>query len=90
MCSLPPSTINAFVYCFKRQVTMTSSTVNLALVFFGGIVVVLHLRRKIRSVHLATKREDWVVVQRNSGAGQKQVLDREGKRGDLKYEFIRL
>jgi hypothetical protein len=69
---------------------MTSSTVNLALVFFGGIVVVLHLRRKIRSVHLATKREDWVVVQRNSGAGQKQVLDREGKRGDLKYEFIRL
>jgi len=52
---------------------MTSSAVNLALVGFGGIVVVLHLRRKIKLVHLATKREDWVVVQKNSGADQKQV-----------------
>jgi hypothetical protein len=47
-------------------VTMTSSATNLALLFCGGVAVVLYLRTKLRAVHEQTKGDGWLVDARRT------------------------
>ena len=57
--SVPSDAASAIVVLV---VTMTTSAVNLAMIFFGGLAVVLYLRQKLRVVHEDTKGEGWVVA----------------------------
>ena len=57
--SVPSDAASAIVVLV---VTMTTSAVNLAMIFFGGLAVVIYLRQKIRAVHEDTKGSGWMVA----------------------------